>query len=1095
MELWYKDAIIYEVHVRAFYDSNGDGIGDFRGLAQKLDYLQNLGITCIWLLPICPSPLKDDGYDISDYKNIHPDYGTLRDFKEFLKQAHRRGIRVITELTLNHTSDQHEWFQKSRLAKPGSAWRNYYVWSETPDKYKDARIIFKDFERSNWTWDETAKAYYWHRFYSHQPDLNYDNPKVRRAIMDVVDFWFDLGVDGLRLDAVPYLYEKEGTNCENLPETHAFLKELRAHVEKKFKDKMLLAEANQWPEDALEYFGKGDECHMAFNFPVMPRMFMSVQMEDRFPLVDIFDPPLEIPKACQWALFLRNHDELTLEMVTDEERDYMYRAYATDPRTRINLGIRRRLAPLLGNNLRKIELMNVLLVSLPGTPVLYYGDEIGMGDNYYLGDRNGVRTPMQWGSDRNADFSNASPHKLYLPVVTDPEYHYEAINVENQEAHMSSMLWRMKRLLAMRKNFKAFSRGSIKFLSSQNPKILAFIREYEGETMLSVTNLSRFSQAVELDLGQYAGLVPEEVFSNNDFPVVRETPYLLTMGPHNYFWFKLRKEAVGTTLAKERVVPLLEMNELKELTSDRTLQKIKKDVLGTYLRSCRWFRSKGRVIRGINISEIARSDSAHFLFLEVSYNEGLPETYLLPLFYLSKEKAAAIEQQFPQSVIAHLKAGEEEGVLFDGVYCEGFQRHLLDLIAKKKRFKGKNGEFIAYPGSLYRSLLSGKTQPLSVSVQKAEQTNTSINYDEAFILKLFRKLEMGIHPDVEVVRALTEKARSSEIPPFAGTLEYRRKGAEPIYLALLQAYVHNEGDAWSFALDNMGHYFERILSRKEEFKEVPKVQNLLTCLTGAEENPALKEVLGGIYPEMIALLGQRTGELHLSLYSISNDPDFSAEPFSQHYQRSIFQSMRSMQRQSFSCLRKFMDRLADEIKAEASEVLKAENQILDRFSKVMGKKISAMKIRIHGDFHLGQVLYTGKDFMIIDFEGEPARSLSERRLKRSALRDVAGMIRSFHYAAYAALFNHPGLRPEDRVYLEPWIKALYNYLGGIYLCSYLKTVGKAAFLPQEPEEFRTLFEAFLLEKAVYELGYELNNRPDWVVIPIKGVSYILKGDK
>jgi len=1091
MELWYKDAIIYELHVRAFYDSNGDGIGDFRGLMQKLDYLQNLGITCIWLLPFCPSPLKDDGYDISDYKNVHPDYGTLRDFKDFLKQAHRRGIRVITELTLNHTSNQHPWFERARKAKPGSVHRGYYIWSDSQEKYKDARIIFKDFEHSNWSWDPVAKAYYWHRFYSHQPDLNYDSPKVRQEITEVVDFWFELGVDGLRLDAVPYLFEREGTNCENLPETHAFLKELRGHVDKKFKNKMLLAEANQWPEDALEYFGEGDECHMAFNFPVMPRMFMSVQMEDRFPLVDIFDPPLEIPEVCQWALFLRNHDELTLEMVTDEERDYMYRAYATDPRTRINLGIRRRLAPLLGNNMRKIELMNVLLLSLPGTPVVYYGDEIGMGDNYYLGDRKGVRTPMQWGSDRNADFSTANPHKLYLPVITDPEYHYEAINVENQEAHLSSLLWRMKRLISMRKDFRAFSRGSIRFLSPQNPKILAFVREWEGEVILAVTNLSRFSQAVELDLSQYAGSVPEEVFSKNDFPAIRETPYLLTMGPHNYFWFRLKKEPAELAVAKARSAPRL---EVEELAGERMLEKLKKYVLPDYVRGCRWFRSKGRIIRNINVIEAARIDQVQFLFLELNYNEGMPETYFLPLCYLPREKAVLIEQQFPQSVIVYLKAGEEEGTLFDGVYCEDFQRLALDLIAKKRRFKGESGEFSAYPGRLFRGLLAGKPQPLSISMQKAEQSNTSIIYDEAFILKVYRKLETGVHPDVEIIEALTEKAGSSEIPPFAGAIEYRTGGTEPVHLALLQAYVPNQGDAWSFALDNMGHYFERILSKKEELKEVPKVQNLLACLSGAEDNPPLKELLGGIYPEMIALLGQRTGELHLSLYSIKGDPEFLPEPFSQHYQRSIFQSMRSTERQAFSLLRKAAGKLPEELRGQASEVLKSEDRIIEHLSRVMAKKISALKIRIHGDFHLGQVLYTGKDFVIIDFEGEPARALGERRLKRSVLRDVAGMIRSFHYAAYAALLRHPGLRPEDRAYLEPWIEALYHYLGGIYLCSYLKTVGKAAFLPADPEEFRVLFESFLLEKAVYELGYELNNRPDWLVIPLKGINYILKGE-
>jgi len=525
---------------------------------------------------------------------------------------------------------------------------------------------------------------------------------------------------------------------------------------------------------------------------------------------------------------------------------------------------------------------------------------------------------------------------------------------------------------------------------------------------------------------------------------------------------------------------------------ERGRQKLKGEVLTDYLRSCRWFRSKGRIIRSLNIMENVAISSSQLLFLEVNYNEGMPEIYLLPLFYLPREKAAMLEQQFPQAVIAYLKVGETEGTLLDGIYCEDFQRMILDTIARKKRFRGEKGECLAYPGRLFRSLLADKAQPFAVSVQKAEQTNTSILYGNAFILKLYRKLEAGINPDLEIVKALTEKAGSTEIPPFAGAIEYHRKDGTFLHLGLLQAFAPNQGDAWSYALDNMGHYFERILARKEELKEVPPVPSLLECLDKIEENPSLKELLGGLYPEMMALLGQRTGELHLSLYSIKDDPDFSAEGFSQHYQRSIFQSMRSTGRQSFSLLQRYLNKLPEEIRSEAQGILASENKIIEHFSKVMERKISAMKIRIHGDFHLGQVLFTGKDFIIIDFEGEPARALSERRLKRSPLRDVTGMIRSFHYAAYAALLKHLALRAEDKEFLEFWIEALCNYLGGIYLRSYLKTVGDAPFLPRDKEEFATLFNAFLLEKAVYELGYELNHRPDWVIIPIKGIKDVLK---
>ncbi|MGC3989984.1 MAG: maltose alpha-D-glucosyltransferase [Chthoniobacteraceae bacterium] len=557
--LWFKDAVIYQMHVRAFCDSDGDGIGDFRGLLQKLDHLEELGVTAIWLLPFYPSPLRDDGYDIADYRAVNPSYGTMEDFREFLDEAHRRGLRVITEVVLNHTSDQHAWFQRARTAPAGSPERDFYVWSEKPDRYLDARIIFKDFELSNWTWDPVANAYYWHRFYSHQPDLNFDNPAVQEAVCEVVDFWLGMGVDGLRLDAIPYLFEREGTSCENLPETHAFLRKLRARIDEKFKDRMLLAEANQWPEDAAAYFGNGDECHMAFHFPVMPRLFMALQMEDRFPIIDIMDQTPAIPANCQWAMFLRNHDELTLEMVTDEERDYMYRVYASDSRARINLGIRRRLAPLLGGSRRKIELMNMLLFSLTGTPIIYYGDEIGMGDNIYLGDRNGVRTPMQWSEDRNAGFSKAKQQQIYLPAVTDSEYHYEAVNVETQERNLSSLLWWMRRVISMRKHSKAFSQGTIEFLLPDNPKLLAFIREYDGEKVLVLANLSRFTQAVELDLSRWAGFAPVELFSQNRFPTIKAEPYFFTFGPHNCYWLKLEPETATLQAGDGYTAPALDV--------------------------------------------------------------------------------------------------------------------------------------------------------------------------------------------------------------------------------------------------------------------------------------------------------------------------------------------------------------------------------------------------------------------------------------------------------------------------------------------------------------------------------------------------------
>jgi maltose alpha-D-glucosyltransferase / alpha-amylase len=535
---WYKDAVIYETRVRSFYDSTGSGNGDLPGLTAKLDYLLDLGITALWLLPLCPSPMRDDGYDIEDYEGINPQVGTLDDFKALVESAHARGLKVVTELVLNHVSDRHPWFQRARRAPKGHPDRDWFVWSEDRERYKDARVIFKDFEESNWAWDEEAKAYYWHRFYHHQPDLNYDHPPVREAMMSVVDHWFGLGVDGLRLDAVPYLYERDGTNGENLPETHAFLRELRARVDAKWPGRMLLAEANQWPEDAARYFGGGDECHMAFHFPLMPRLFMAMRREEKRPIVEILARTPSIPPACQWALFLRNHDELTLEMVTDDERDYLWREYAKDPQARINLGIRRRLAPLLNNDRRRIELMNALLFSLPGTPVLYYGEEIGMGDDLRLGDRQGVRTPMQWSPGPNAGFSTADPAKLQTPLVEDPEYHWRTINVENQLRNESSLLNWTKRLLAIRKRHPCFGRGSIAFVETGSEHALAFVREHEADRVLCVFNLSRYTRPLALSLDPWRGSVPVETFGGVRFPTASER-WPLTLGPRGFCWFSL----------------------------------------------------------------------------------------------------------------------------------------------------------------------------------------------------------------------------------------------------------------------------------------------------------------------------------------------------------------------------------------------------------------------------------------------------------------------------------------------------------------------------------------------------------------------------
>lgn len=1094
--LWYKDAVIYEVHVRSFYDSNGDGIGDFRGLLRKLPYLRDLGVTAIWLLPFYPSPLRDDGYDIADYFKVHPDYGTLGDFRELLREAHRLEMRVITELVLNHTSDQHPWFRKSRLAKPGSPWRDFYVWSDSPDRYQDARIIFKDFEPSNWTWDPVAKAYYWHRFYSHQPDLNFDNPLVHEAMLRVIDFWLGMGVDGLRLDAVPYLYEREGTNCENLPETYEFLKKLRAFVDGRYPGRMLLAEANQWPEDAASYLGDGNTCHMAFHFPLMPRMFMALQMEDSFPVTNILEQTPPIPEECQWALFLRNHDELTLEMVTDEERDYMYRVYAGDAHARINLGIRRRLAPLMGNDRRKIELMYVLLFSLPGTPIIYYGDEIGMGDNYYLGDRNGVRTPMQWSPDRNAGFSQANPQKLYLPVIIDPEYHYESMNVENQARNSSSLLWWLRRMIDLRRRFKAFGRGSLEFIPLDNAKVLAFVRRFEEEALLVLVNLSRFSQAVEISRPRFAGYHPEDIISRNRFPVIKDTPYVVILGPHDYHLLLMQKGEEGDEATAEAGFPEVAVTgDWQNILAGKSMERLEQAVLPHYLKRCRWFGGKGRVMSRVAIGGIlpvaANGSAVVLALIETAYADGSGETYLLPLHFLTITEAGRLQEEFPEAVIARLTCDAGEGILYDGTYNTGFQGALFDLIARRREVNVKGRKLTGRPGQLFRRIMGDGTPPFASQIVKAEQSNISIRYGDTFFFKLFRRVEEGTHPEAELGRFLTEKVRFGQTAPLAGVLEYRRTGAEPMTFGILQGFVQNQGDAWALTLHEVTQYVDRVLAHRDETEEAPQFPPSLFNVDPALLPPQMQELLGGFFPEMATLLGRRTAEFHLALSSRSDDPAFAPEPFSLLYQHALYQSMRNRARRVISLLARNLAKLPEEMRGEAEQVAASEQTLLKQLEQLLDRKFSAMKTRIHGDFHLGQLLYTGNDFVIIDFEGEPARTMSERRMKSSPLRDAAGMIRSFHYAAHAAILQRASVRAGDVPLLEPWVEAWYRCIAGIFLQSYLKSVSGAPFMPKEREETEAMLNVYILDKGVYELGYELNNRPDWVMIPLRGIREIL----
>lgn len=1073
-------------------------------MTQKLDYLEDLGVTALWLLPFCPSPLKDDGYDIADYGAINPDYGSLKDFKTFLKEAHRRGFKVISELVLNHTSDQHDWFKKARRAKKDSKERNFYVWSDDPNRYKEARLIFPDFEPSNWAWDPVAQQYYWHRFFSHQPDLNYENPVVRKTMFEVVDFWLKLGVDGLRLDAIPYLYEEEGTDCVGLPQTHQYLKDLRKHVDSKFKDRTFLAEANMWPEDAISFFGDGDECHMSFHFPLMPRLFMAVKMESRFPIVDILEQTPEIPSNCQWANFLRNHDELTLEMVTDEERDYMYRSYVHEPEAKINAGIRRRLAPLLRNNRRQIELLNGLLFSLVGTPIIYYGDEIGMGDNIYLGDRNGVRTPMQWSADRNAGFSKANPQKLVYPVTLDPEFYYETINVEAQENNTHSLLWWMRRLISLRKRYKAFSRGSLEFLYPDNQKILAFTRCWKDQKILVVANLSRFAQGTKLDLSAYEGMQPVELFGQNPFPTIESDPYFMTLSPHSFYWFSLeesREEHIVLQKQKpKRKLPVLTLKERWEDLLSHENREALIEAFPEYLIEQHWFGGKGYKIRQVKIlGEIPLFEKGIpgvLMLLQADYVGKESQAYLVGLVMGSKEKLKEVRRRIPQHVLAEVKFPKEqwEGGLYNAVSDHDFCKILLDYIAKKRTLKGPGGDIIASSTKPFKKIMEESKGRLDPKVLELEKNNTSVVFGKSFILKIFRRLEWGTNPDLEISRFLNEHS-FPYTPPLVGMAEYYYPRGEPVTLALLYGYVPNQGDAWAYTLDFLQQFFERALATGIPREQVPMVKDSLADYLSLRKSPLASELIGP-YLASVQRMGEITASLHKTLASDPDDKNFAPVPFDPHYQRSLYQSVRSLAARTFTDLKNHLSNLSQDTLVAAQRVIKMEKEILSRLNALLGENISATRIRCHGDYNLEQLLYTGKDFVVIDFEGEPNRPWSERKLKRSPFRDVGSMLRSFHYAAFASLFSEKAkdLSAHDGLPLMiRWAHFWYQWVSGTFIRSYLRNIESDRLLPKDPKQLEILLAAELLEKCLYEIDYEINFRPDWVHIPLQGILQLMKG--
>lgn len=1056
---WYKEAIIYELHVKCYCDSSGNGYGDFRGLSEKLDYLQDLGVTAIWLLPFYPSPLKDDGYDIADYTDVHSLYGNLNDFKRFLREAHKRGLRVITELVINHTSDQHAWFQRARRSKKGSHYWNYYVWSDTPEKYADARIIFQDFESSNWTWDPVAKSYYWHRFYSHQPDLNFEHPEVHKALLQKLSFWLKLGVDGVRLDAIPYLYEREGTVCENLPETHAFLKKLRHYVDTHFADKMLLAEANQWPEEAAQYFGEGDECHMAFHFPVMPRLFMSIHLEDSLPIIEIMEQTPTIPSSCQWALFLRNHDELTLEMVTDEERDYMFRVYAHDPQARVNLGIRRRLAPLLKNDRRKIELMNTLLFSLTGTPVVYYGDELGMGDNIYLGDRDGVRTPMQWSNDRNAGFSRANPQQLYLPPIIDPEYHYETLNVEAQQNNPHSLLWWTKQLIALRKRYKAFSYGTTEFLTTQNRKLLVFFRHYEDECLLIISNLSRFPQYVELDLKKYAGYNLVEMFSGHQFPKIGELPYFLTLGAHGYYWFSLTK---ASEEQQEEVIdiPTIALNgETSNLFQSSMRRTLTDALLGYLLRSNRLKplisqidRTKTQLVDFLVLPE----HEIHVAFIEVTLTTGVVHRFPLFLRYLEGQDVDEKIRSSPESVVTRLNGG----ILFDLTGEQEVADALLSIILKRQKIRSEQGEI--------RGITVTHPQDKSSYLEKlvapvyGERGILVFPVDQG-VLKIFSCLEEGMDVDIEMRLFLTRHTDFRGFLPIWGYIEYRARNHAIVVLAEEVASHNRAFNAKELSIEAADRFLIRVEATEVEHTEIFFPKSTLLELAEGSIDPQVHLLLEE-QVEVARLLGKTTASFHQALNTEPSDPDFAPIAFTPFYQRSVYQTLRRKIRMAFARLRHFKgEGLGEQIKS----LLDWEERLHEWLQILPHCKIQAERIRYHGNLVLENLHYTGKEFLIANIEGNPSYTHSERRYKRSPLIDCASLLLSLAEVSIQAFgrLKARGVFPDDK-----WSGLWSLWIGSSFLRAYFHNLEGVSFLPQNKKEIDFLLFIFLIERCVEKLA-------------------------
>ncbi len=1072
-ELWYKDAIIYQLHVKAFADSNNDGIGDFAGLTEKLAYLQDLGVTALWLLPFYPSPGRDDGYDIADYGAINPDFGTMKDFRRFIVEAKRRGLRVITELVINHTSDQHDWFKRARRSDPKSSARNWYVWSDTDQKYLGTRIIFTDTEKSNWTWDPEAGQFYWHRFFSHQPDLNFDNPRVVSALVQVMKRWLDTGVDGFRLDAIPYLCERDGTNNENLPETHAVIKKLRAELDAYAKGKVLLAEANQWPEDVQEYFGRGDECHMAYHFPLMPRIYMAIAQEDRFPITDILRQTPDIPNNCQWALFLRNHDELTLEMVTDVERDYLWSTYANDPRARINVGIRRRLAPLMDNDRRKIELMNSLLLSFPGTPIIYYGDEIGMGDNIYLGDRNGVRTPMQWTPDRNGGFSRADPARLYAPTIMDPIYGYESVNVEAQSRSLSSLLSATKRLISVRKSTLAFGRGTMTFIRPPNRSVLCYVRQYKDEAILCVANLSRSAQATELDLSAWKDRIPLEMLGRTRFPAIGDLPYMITLAPYGFYWFELNERDKSEHF-EPSVVPEFETLVVPLgatwVSLARTRSVFERDVLPGHLARTRWYPERSAAaIRPNLISAIPFCDIGDnrpwLAFFEATQRDTVAR-YVLPM---QIEWVRFDRERYNPRAFAAVRQGAREGTLLDVATDPIFIALLLRnlRVALTVEEGGLRLEFRPTSKFVDRPI---KT-PEHIRAVETEQSNSTALVDSDYVVKVYRKLESGTNPEIEIGRFLTEVAGFANTPALLGSVELV-EGDTRAAVAIVHAFVENQGEAWTVT----SAYLDRFVDEQR-------------LLAGSEHPGENEEQVP--YLRYMSQIGRRVAEMHLALASSQEFADFKPEPTRPDDVQRWIGDMVIRAERIFDGLNQRRDAIRESDRLLVDQVLAQRATLKDRLGALLSPDIDGLNIRHHGDFHLGQILIVKDDIFIIDFEGEPRRALGERRRKAPAARDVAGLIRSIDYSATAALERALKVAPDENGKLGAALAEWRDRSAAEFLAAYRDTMSNQRLWPADAHAAEQMLNFFLLEKALYEIEYELAHRPEWLRVPLTGMIRIL----